>query len=128
MLNLTSQVDFFQVHTEVEARGCQREQPYKEKWELLCLSVDGKMEGGDLGEAWEMTLGRWAGSRSGRASCTPFLTVIFFSKVGGHNLDMFSRGMAWLDVDFGDVIPDYRNLGLDAENGEDTDSGSNKKC
>lgn len=33
--------------------------------------------------------------------------------------------MARLDLDFRPIIPDCRNLGLDAGNDEDTDCGSN---
>lgn len=39
MLNLTGQVEFFQVNKEVEVHACQREQLHKEEQELLCLLV-----------------------------------------------------------------------------------------
>ena len=38
-MNLTGQVEFFQVNKEVEVHACQREKLYKEEQELLCLLV-----------------------------------------------------------------------------------------
>ena len=41
-MNLTGQVEFFQVNKEVEVHACQRENLYKEEQELLCLLVTGE--------------------------------------------------------------------------------------
>lgn len=38
-LNLTGQVEFFQVNKEVKVHACEREQLYKEYQKLLCLLV-----------------------------------------------------------------------------------------
>ena len=47
-MNLTGQVEFFQVNKEVEVHACQRENLYKEEQELLCLLVTGEEAWGHL--------------------------------------------------------------------------------